>query len=96
MTGKQKRYLRSLAHSLKPVVQIGKQGLSRETLIQIEKQLDDHELIKVRVLEASPLDHRECNQALEKNESFEVVQFIGKTLVLYRPRPEKPTIQSPE
>ena len=56
MTGKQKRYLRSLAHSLKPVVQIGKQGLSRETLIQIEKQLDDHELIKVRVLEASPQD----------------------------------------
>ena len=54
MTGKQKRYLRSLAHSLKPVVQIGKQGLSRETLVQIEKQLDDHELIKVRVLEASP------------------------------------------
>ena len=82
MTGKQKRYLRSLAHSLKPVVQIGKQGLSRETLVQIEKQLDDHELIKVRVLEASPQDHRECNQALEKNESFEVVQLIGKTLVL--------------
>lgn len=96
MTGKQKRYLRSLAHSLKPVVQIGKQGLSRETLIQIEKQLDDHELIKVRVLEASPQDHRECNQALEKNKSFEVVQLIGKTLVLYRPRPEKPTIQIPE
>ncbi|MCH2294321.1 MAG: YhbY family RNA-binding protein, partial [SAR324 cluster bacterium] len=60
MTGKQKRYLRSLAHSLKPVVQIGKQGLSRETLVQIEKQLDDHELIKGRVLEASPQDHREC------------------------------------
>ena len=56
MTGKQKRYLRSLAHSLKPVVQIGKQGLSWETLVQIEKQLDDHELIKVRVLEASPQD----------------------------------------
>ena len=50
MTGKQKRYLRSLAHSLKPVVQIGKQGLSRDTLVQIEKQLDDHELIKVRVM----------------------------------------------
>ena len=61
-----------------------------------QMQLDDHELIKVRVLEASPQDHRECNQALEKNESFEVVQLIGKTLVLYRPRPENPTIQIPE
>ena len=78
------------------MVQLGKQGLSQETVIQIEKQLDDHELIKVRVLEASPQDHRECNQALEKNESFEVVQLIGKTLVLYRPRPEIPTIQIPE
>ncbi|MEC8477268.1 MAG: YhbY family RNA-binding protein, partial [SAR324 cluster bacterium] len=66
------------------------------TLVQIEKQLDDHELIKVRVLEASPQDHRECNQALEKNESFEVVQLIGKSLVLYRPRPEKPSFQIPD
>ena len=96
MTGKQKRYLRSLAHSLKPVVQIGKQGLSRETLIQIEKQLDDHELIKVRVLEASPQDHRECNQALEKNESFEVVKLIWKTMILYRTKKEKPTIKITE
>ena len=96
MTGKQKRYLRSLAHSLKPVVQVGKQGLSSETLRQIEQQLEDHELIKVRVLDASSQDHRLCASELEKNESFEVVQLIGKTLVLYRPRPENPTIQIPE
>ena len=96
MTGKQKRYLRSLAHSLKPVVQVGKQGLSSETLRQIEQQLEDHELIKVRVLDASPQDQRLCASELEKNESFEVVQLIGKTLVLYRPRQENPTIQIPE
>ena len=96
MTGKQKRYLRSLAHSLKPVVQVGKQGLSSKTLRQIEQQLEDHELIKVRVLNASPQDYRLCASELEKNESFEVVQLIGKTLVLYRPRPENPTIQIPE
>ena len=96
MTGKQKRYLRSLAHSLKPVVQVGKQGLSSETLRQIEQQLEDHELIKVRVLDASPQDLRLCASELEKNESFEVVQLIGKTLVLYRPRQENPTIQIPE
>ena len=96
MTGKQKRYLRSLAHSLKPVVQVGKQGLSPETFMQIEQQLEDHELIKVRVLDASPKDHRVCASELQNHESFGVVQLIGKTLVLYRPRSENPTIQIPE
>ena len=96
MTGKQKRYLRSLAHSLKPVVQVGKQGLSPETFMQIEQQLEDHELIKVRVLDASPKNHRVCASELKNHESFDVVQLIGKTMVLYRPRSENPTIQIPE
>ena len=54
MTGKQKRYLRALAHPLKPVVNLGKQGLSQETRREIEVQLLDHELIKLKVLDNCP------------------------------------------
>lgn len=95
MIGKQKRHLRALAHSLKAVVQIGKSGFNPATQQQIDRQLMDHELIKVRVLDSSPLNHRQYARKLEADETLELVQIIGKTLVLYRPRPEKPTIQLP-
>ena len=95
LTGKQKRHLRALAHPLKPVVQIGKSGLNAGMQKQIERQLLDHELIKVRILESSPLDHRQYARELEVDDTLELVQVIGKTLVLFRPNPDKPTIQLP-
>lgn len=95
MTGKQKRFLRALAHPLKPVVRIGKLGLSAETMQQIESQLLDHEPIKVKVLESSPEDHGQCVSRLEGEKGMEVIQSIGKTLVLYRRHPKKPVIQIP-
>lgn len=95
LTGKQKHHLRSLAHSLKPVVQIGKSGLNAEMHKQIDGQLLDHELIKIRILESSPLDQRQCAQEVEADDTLELVQIIGKTLVLFRPNPDKPTIQLP-
>ena len=96
LTGKQKRYLRALAHQLKPVVQIGKHGLSAEIQWYIDRQLLDHELIKVRVLNSSPRDCSQCARELETDSVLNVTQVIGKTLVLYRPHPEKPTIQLPK
>ena len=84
MTGKQKRYLRALAHSLKPVVNLGKQGLSPETRREIESQLLDHELIK-----------KECANELSGESEIDVVQVIGKTLVLFSPHPEEPKIKFP-
>ena len=95
MTGKQKRYLRALAHPLKPVVQIGKSGLNAGMHKQIDRQLLDHELIKVRVLESSPLGYWQCAQEMEANKTLELVQVIGKMLVLFRPNPNKPIIQLP-
>ena len=95
LTGKQKRHLRALAHPLKPVVQIGKSGLNAGMQKQIDRQLLDHELIKVRILESSPLDHRQCSRELEADDTLELVQVIGKTLVLFRSNPNKPIIQLP-
>ena len=95
MTGKQKRYLRALAHPLKPVVNLGKQGLSQETRHEIEVQLLDHELIKLKVLDSCPFTKKECADELSRAKSLEVVQVIGKTLVLYCPHPDEPEIELP-
>lgn len=95
MTGKQKRHLRSLAHPLKPVVNLGKQGLSAETRSEIESQLLEHELIKLKVLDSCPITNKECADELQQENGFEVVQIIGKTLALYCPHPEEPKIELP-
>ena len=95
MTGKQKRYLRALAHPLKPVVNLGKQGLSQETRREIEVQLLDRELIKLKVLENCPLTKKECADELNRAKSLEVVQVIGKTLVLYCPHSDESEIELP-
>ncbi len=82
MTGKQKSYLRSLAHELKPVFQIGKEGINDNMLTDIRNYLNKHELMKISVLQ-------NCNDELDELASeleecgFEVIQIIGKTIVLY-------------
>ena len=93
MTGKQKRYLRALAHALKPLVNLGKQGLSPETRREIESQLLDHELIKCKVLDSCPLSKKECAEEILKQTEIEVIQVIGKTLVLFSPLTEDSKIK---
>ena len=93
MTGRQKRHLRALAHPLKPLVNLGKQGLSRETKREIESQLLDHELIKCKVLDSCPLSKKECAEEISTMKEIEVVQIIGKTLILFSPHPEDPKIK---
>ena len=95
MNGKQKRHLRTIAHSLKPVVNLGKHGLSLETKNEIDTQLLEHELIKLKILDSCPISKNECADVLKNENSVEVVQIIGKTLTLYCPHPEEPKIELP-
>ena len=95
MTGKQKQYLRALAHPLKPLVNLGKQGLSPETIREIKTQLLDHELIKLKVLGSCPLSKKECTDKLSGVSEIDVIQVIGKTIVLFSPHPEEPKIKIP-
>jgi RNA-binding protein len=95
MTGKQKRHLRALAHPLKPLVNLGKLGLSPETRREIEFQLLDHELIKCKVLDSCPLSKKEFAEEISNQTEIEVIQVIGKTLVLFSPLPEDSKIKFP-
>lgn len=95
LSNKQKQFLKSKAHDLKPVVLLGGNGLTEGVLAEIEQALDHHELIKVKV----PGEDREQKvlvmDAIVRESKAEKVQVIGKTLVLYRPANE-PKLQLPK
>lgn len=95
LTGKHKSYLRSLAHPLKPVVQIGRQGLTAGVLSALDLALERHELIKVKVAGDSEVDAAELGPEIEKQTGCRLAQIIGHTLVLYRRRQQDPKIALP-
>ncbi|GKV66751.1 MULTISPECIES: ribosome assembly RNA-binding protein YhbY [Sporosarcina] len=95
LTGKQKRYLRSKAHHLTPLFQIGKSGLTEPILDQIDEALEARELLKVSVLQNCEEDKTEIADTIGAFKGIEVVQTIGSTIVLYRESKEKKRIQLP-
>jgi RNA-binding protein len=95
LSGKQKAYLRALAHELKPVVQIGKDGWTSAVAAQLDDALEAHELTKVKVGQRSPLEPGELLVPLEQATGATVVQALGRILVVYRPRAHEPGIVLP-
>ena len=97
ITPRQRAHLKSLAHHLKPVLFVGKEGITDQTVRSLEEALNTRELLKVRILEAAPMSTREGAEALAARvEGAVAVQSIGRVGVLYRPHPEKPEIELPE
>ena len=84
LTGKQKRFLRSQAHHLNPIFQVGKGGVNENMLVQLNDALEARELIKVSVLQNCGWDKNEVAQAIVEGIQAELVQMIGNTVVLYK------------
>jgi RNA-binding protein len=95
LTGKQRRHLRALAHHLSPVVQVGKEGVTQAVRRQVDRALDDHELIKVRVAEACPDDRFVVGDTLVGACGAHLAGRAGRVLILYRRHADKPRIQLP-
>ena len=96
LTSKQRAHLRSLAHHLKPIVHIGKDGVNASTVVATEQALNTRELLKIRVLDAAPEDADAVGRMLaERLEDVELVQVVGNVVVLYKPFPENPEIRLP-
>jgi RNA-binding protein len=95
LTGKQKRYLRSLAHHLKPIFQIGKGGINENLIKQVNEALEKRELIKVSILQNAIEDKEELANELADRTNSELVQLIGSTIVLYKESVEHKEIQLP-
>ncbi|AFS00366.1 ribosome assembly RNA-binding protein YhbY [Lentilactobacillus buchneri] len=85
LTGKQKRFLRANANRMRPIFEVGKNGLSPVWLEEIQKALDTRELIKINVLQNSAATVDDIKDYIETKSDVTVVQTIGKTLVLFKP-----------
>ena len=85
MTSKQRAYLKGLAMNMEPIFQIGKSSLTPEVTKAVEESLAARELIKVSVLNNCADDPRELAAIVAERTQAEVVQVIGKKIVLYRP-----------
>lgn len=85
LRGKQKRYLRSQAHHLQPIFQIGKGGLNSAMIVQINEALEKRELIKVTLLQNTDEIAEDVAKSLQAEIHCEIVQIIGRVLVLLKP-----------
>ena len=92
MTSKQRAYLKSLASNLNPIFQIGKASLTPEFTEAINEAFNTKELIKIAVLKNCADDPNEIAEVISERTHSQVVQVIGKKIVLYKPDKKNPKI----
>lgn len=95
LSGKQKRYLRGLGNTLKPVVIVGKDGLNYNLLESFKQALKAQELVKVSVLKTYESDLETLGFDMAMYSKSELVQKIGRTFLFYK-RKATPVIQLPK
>lgn len=93
LRGFQRKHLRKLAHSLRPVVHVGAAGVSPAVLDALGKALADHELVKIRLHE--PDDKKAVAQTLANESGSELCGLVGHTVILYLADPDEPRIELP-
>ncbi len=88
LSGTQRKYLRGLAHKLRPVIQVGKNGISTELIKAVDEALNIHELIKVKFVDFKE-DRKEFSQEIAERTSSETAGLIGNIAIFYRQQPDK-------
>lgn len=96
LTGKQRQFLKGLAHPLAPIVRIGKGGVSESVIAETKKSLDSHELIKVRLDVDDSKERKAMADQLATATDAHLAGTVGKIAILYREREEEPTIKLPQ
>ena len=84
ITSKQRAYLKGLAMTMDPILQLGKGGLTPENTASVDEALAARELIKINVLQNCLEDSRQMAETLAERTRSQVVQVIGRKIVLYR------------
>lgn len=95
ITGKQRSYLKKLAHDLEPTVYLGKSGLTDNIKKELETGFETRELVKVKIQESCLLDPKELANQLAEELGAEFVQAIGRKFVLYRESKDNKQIELP-
>lgn len=96
LTGKQKRFLRSKAHHLKAIFQVGKTGVNENMVKQIADALEKRELIKINILQNCLEDKETVAEQLAEQTEAEIVQIIGNQIILYKESAENKQIELPK
>ncbi len=96
MTSKQRAYLRGLANTIQPILQIGKSGISSNLIKQLDDALEARELIKISVLETAPDSVRSLGEDIALATNSTCVQTIGNKITLYRARKKDSKIILPD
>ena len=95
LKGKQRAYLRSIANTLKPIIQLGKEGVTENFLDQLDEMLTAREIVKVTILETAGLEAKETANAICEALRAEFVQAIGFKFTIYTKNLEEPKIVFP-
>lgn len=95
ITTKQRSYLRGLAHDLEPIVYIGKSGITENVIMEMDRILENRELIKVKLQEGCEQDPKTAANECAGKLGAEFVQSIGKKFILYRPSQDHKQIVLP-
>ena len=96
MNSRQRAYLKSLASNLSPVFQIGKSTLTSENTEAVRECFNTHELIKITVLNNCTEEPKDIAQVLAERTGSQVVQVIGKKIVLYKEDKKNKKIELPK
>lgn len=92
LNSRQRAQLRSMANSYQAIFQIGKSGVGEQLIRQVNEALEARELIKLTVLETSPMKARECADTVAAATESDVVQVIGSKFILYKQSKENKQI----
>ena len=92
-SGDLRRKLRGHGHALGPLVQIGKAGVTGGVVAQLTQALFDHELVKVKIGSECPVDRFEVAERLADEPGVNVVQIVGRTILLYKRHPKTPRFE---
>ena len=95
MTSKQRAYLKGLASTIEPVFQVGKSSVTPEVTQAVAEAFNNRELIKISVLKNCMDDPRAIAEVIAERTHSQVVQVIGKKIVLYKPDKKNPKIILP-
>jgi RNA-binding protein len=87
LTTRERAHLKARAHALEPVVRVGHAGLTDAAVASIDRALEAHELIKVRLGDGDREERAEAGSAIAARTGAALVQRVGRVLVLWRPRP---------
>ncbi|MFT8318312.1 MAG: ribosome assembly RNA-binding protein YhbY [Sporolactobacillus sp.] len=96
LKNKQVKYLKKLAHPLKPVFQIGKAGLHEPVFSELDAVLESRELIKISLLQNTSEEPQDAGRQIAQETHAELIQVIGHTLILYRRSKEHQKIELPK